>query len=32
MVDKIARAHGGSVKLMNRPEGGLLVVVTLAAR
>lgn len=32
MVDKIARAHGGSVKLMNRPEGGLLVVVTLAAQ
>lgn len=32
MVDKIARAHGGSVKLMNRPQGGLLVVVTLAAR
>jgi len=31
MVDKIARAHGGSVKLMNRPEGGLLVVVTLGA-
>jgi two-component system osmolarity sensor histidine kinase EnvZ len=29
MVDKIARAHGGSVKLTNRPEGGLLVVVTL---
>ena len=29
MVDKIARAHGGSVKLINRPEGGLLVVVTL---
>lgn len=32
MVDRIARAHGGSVKLMNRPEGGLLVVVTLAAQ
>jgi two-component system osmolarity sensor histidine kinase EnvZ len=32
MVDKIARAHGGSVKLMNRPEGGLLVLVTLAAQ
>ena len=32
VVDKIARAHGGSVKLMNRPQGGLLVVVTLAAQ
>jgi two-component system osmolarity sensor histidine kinase EnvZ len=32
MVDRIARAHGGSVKLINRPEGGLLVVVTLAAQ
>jgi two-component system, OmpR family, osmolarity sensor histidine kinase EnvZ len=32
MVDRIARAHGGSVKLVNRPEGGLLVVVTLAAQ
>jgi two-component system osmolarity sensor histidine kinase EnvZ len=32
MVDRIARAHGGSVKLMNRPDGGLLVVVTLAAQ
>lgn len=32
MVDKIARAHGGSVKLMNRPQGGLLVVVTLPAQ
>ncbi len=32
LVDRIARAHGGSVKLMNRPEGGLLVVVTLAAQ
>jgi two-component system osmolarity sensor histidine kinase EnvZ len=32
MVDRIARAHGGSVKLMNRPQGGLLVVVTLAAQ
>jgi two-component system, OmpR family, osmolarity sensor histidine kinase EnvZ len=31
VVDRIARAHGGAVKLMNRPEGGLLVVVTLAA-
>jgi two-component system, OmpR family, osmolarity sensor histidine kinase EnvZ len=30
MVDRIARAHGGSLKLMNRPEGGLLVVATLA--
>jgi two-component system osmolarity sensor histidine kinase EnvZ len=32
MVDRIARAHGGSIKLMNRPDGGLLVVVTLAAQ
>jgi len=32
LVDRIARAHGGSVKLMNRPDGGLLVVVTLAAQ
>jgi two-component system osmolarity sensor histidine kinase EnvZ len=32
MVDRIARVHGGSVKLMNRPDGGLLVVVTLAAQ
>jgi two-component system, OmpR family, osmolarity sensor histidine kinase EnvZ len=32
MVDKIARAHGGSVKLTNRSEGGLLVVVTLAVQ
>jgi two-component system osmolarity sensor histidine kinase EnvZ len=32
MVDRIARAHGGSVKLMNRPDGGLLVVVTLGAQ
>jgi two-component system osmolarity sensor histidine kinase EnvZ len=31
VVDRIARAHGGAVKLINRPEGGLLVVVTLAA-
>jgi two-component system osmolarity sensor histidine kinase EnvZ len=31
VVDTIARAHGGTVKLTNRPEGGLLVVVTLAA-
>jgi two-component system, OmpR family, osmolarity sensor histidine kinase EnvZ len=30
LVDRIARAHGGSVKLMNRPDGGLLVCVTLA--
>lgn len=29
MVDKIARAHGGFVKLTNRPEGGLLALVTL---
>jgi two-component system osmolarity sensor histidine kinase EnvZ len=32
MVERIARAHGGSVKLMNRPDGGLLVVVILAAQ
>jgi two-component system osmolarity sensor histidine kinase EnvZ len=32
LVDRIARAHGGSVKLMNRPDGGLLVVVILAAQ
>jgi two-component system osmolarity sensor histidine kinase EnvZ len=32
IVDRIARAHGGGVKLMNRPEGGLLVIVTLAAQ
>jgi two-component system osmolarity sensor histidine kinase EnvZ len=32
IVDRIARAHGGSVKLMNRPDGGLLVVVILAAQ
>jgi two-component system osmolarity sensor histidine kinase EnvZ len=32
LVDRIARAHGGSVKLMNRPDGGLLVFVTLAAQ
>jgi two-component system osmolarity sensor histidine kinase EnvZ len=32
VVDRIARAHGGSVKLMNRPDGGLLAVVTLASQ
>jgi two-component system osmolarity sensor histidine kinase EnvZ len=32
VVDRIARAHGGSIKLMNRPDGGLLAVVTLAAQ
>jgi two-component system, OmpR family, osmolarity sensor histidine kinase EnvZ len=32
VVDRIARAHGGSVKLQNRPGGGLQVLVTLSAR
>jgi two-component system osmolarity sensor histidine kinase EnvZ len=32
LVDRTARAHGGSVSLVNRPEGGLLVVVILASQ
>jgi two-component system osmolarity sensor histidine kinase EnvZ len=32
LVDRIARAHGGSVELMNRPDGGLLVIVILATQ
>lgn len=31
VVDRIARAHGGSLELKNRPGGGLLAMVNLAA-
>lgn len=31
VVDRIARAHGGSLRLSNRPDGGFLAVVTLCA-